>query len=69
MRAGMVKRLADELEARVTKGSDILVAVADEAEGSSGADGFVDVAGQYVEPGFPCAPMPHCAAAPFLPDK
>ena len=50
----MLKRLSDELQSRVSKGSDILVAVADEAESGVEAEGLIDATGQYVEPGLPC---------------
>jgi hypothetical protein len=56
LRAGMLSRLSDELESRVAKGSEILIAL---EEGDTGdvpaAPGLVDSSGQYVEPGAPCA--------------
>ena len=58
-RAGMLKRLSDELAKRVAKGSEILIAVQDDDGGGGGDEavgGVVDeITGQYVEPGLPCA--------------
>jgi hypothetical protein len=51
-RANMVSRLTDELNLRVSKGSDIFVAVPDDDETEPDSD-TVDAAGQYIEPGPP----------------
>ena len=50
-RAGMLQRLSDELQIRVAKGSDILIAV-DESSGAA-SEGVIDASGQYLEPGPP----------------
>ena len=57
-RAGMLKRLTEELEARVNRGSEILVALQDDGDGDAAAavaedSGAVDASGNYVEPGPP----------------
>lgn len=56
-RAGMLTRLTDELNNRVAKGSEILVAI---PEGDEGArpSGELDATGQYIEPGPPYARAP-----------
>ena len=56
VRAGMLKRLSDELANRVAKGSEILIAVDETADAIE--EGLVDAFGQYVEPGQPCAWSP-----------
>lgn len=52
-RSGMLKRLTDELQKRVDKGSEILIALDESDEATE--DGVVDASGQYVEPGQLCA--------------
>ena len=55
----MLKRLTDELVNRVSKGSEILVAVEEEGEDAAEDTATIDAYGQYVEPGPPCAPARH----------
>ena len=73
-RAGMLTRLTDELQKRVAKGSEILIAFdEDEDEGAVGeaAGGVIDASGQYIEPGRPCASHhkfePHLSPPPRPP--
>ena len=53
-RAGMLSRLSDELQSRAAKGSEILIAIDEEADMAE-AEGEVDATGQYIEPGQPYA--------------
>ena len=66
VRAGMLKRLSDELQNRVDKGSEIIIAVPDDASDAE-AEGIVDISGQYVEPGLPYARTARTRAAVCVP--
>lgn len=52
-RNGMQKRLTNELEARVEKGSDIIIAVETDSADEDAKTAKIDSTGTYVEPGPP----------------